>query len=131
MPKSNKTKGQLEAEISEAIIQFEKEYMGRGPKEARTFIFEDMVLIRLRGVLTPAEKQLAKVNNGDTGRTLIKQVRRELIEKARQLLESIIKDILQLNVVSMHTDISTVTGEKIIVFSLDYTPECVSEKTST
>ncbi len=127
MTKSSKTKGQLEAEISEAIIQFEKEYMGRGPKEARTFIFEDMVLIRLRGVLTPAEKQLAKVNNGDTGRTLIKQVRRELIEKARQLLESIIKDILQLNVVSMHTDISTVTGEKIIVFSLDGTPECVSE----
>lgn len=129
MPKNSKTKGQLEAEISEAIIQFEKEYMGRGPKEARTFIFEDMVLIRLRGVLTPAEKQLAKVNNGDTGRTLIKQVRRELIEKARQLLESIIKDILQLNVVSMHTDISTVTGEKIIVFSLDGTPECVSENT--
>jgi uncharacterized protein YbcI len=127
MPKSNKTKGQLEAEISEAIIQFEKEYMGRGPKEARTFIFEDMVLIRLRGVLTPAEKQLAKVKMV-TRPDVIKQVR-GMIEKAGNC--EVIKDILHLNVVSMHTDISTVTGEKIIVFSLDYTPECVSEKTST
>ncbi len=128
MQKSTKSTGQLEALISEAIIQFEKEYMGRGPKEARTFIFEDMVLIRLRGVLTPAEKQLAKVNNGDTGRMLIKQVRKELIEKARPLLENILKDILCVNVVSMHTDISTVTGEKIIVFSLARLPECLSEK---
>jgi uncharacterized protein YbcI len=129
MSKSVKTKGQLEAEISEAIIQFEKEYMGRGPDEARTFIFEDMILIRLRGVLTPAEKHLAKVSSGDTGRTLIKQVRKELIEKARALLESIIKDILNVSPVSMHTDISTTSGEKIIVFTLCDIPECVSEKT--
>lgn len=128
MPKSGKTKGQLEAEISEAMIQFEKEYMGRGPKEARTFIVEDMVLIRLRGVLTPAEKQLAKVDNGNTGRTLIKQVRKELIEKARTLLESIVQDILNINTTSMHTDISTVTGEKIIVFTLSDIPEWLSEK---
>lgn len=130
MPDVNKTKGQLEAEISEAIIQFEKEYMGRGPKEIRTFIFEDMLLIRMRGVLTPAEKQLAKVNNGDTGRMLIKQVRKELIEKGRSLLEAIIKDILYTDVVSMHTDISTVTGEKVIIFSLCQNFENVSEKNS-
>jgi uncharacterized protein YbcI len=127
MSKFGKTKGQLEAEISAAIIQFEKEYMGRGPQETRTFIIEDMVLIRLRGVLTPAEKQLVTVNDSDTGRTLIKQVRRELIEKARTLLESIISDILKVNCLSMHTDISTTTGEKIIVFRLKDTPVCVSE----
>ena len=127
MPKNSKTKGQLEAEISKAVIQFEKEYMGRGPNETRTFIFEDMVLIRMRGVMTPAEKQLAKVDNGDTGRMLIKQVRKELIEKARPLLASIIRDILNMDTASMHTDISTESGEKIIVFSLTDIPECISE----
>ena len=113
-----KTKGQIEAEISEAIIKFEREYMGRGPEEARTHIIDDLIVVRLRGVLTPAEKQLAKNGSSGQGCTLIKQVRMELLEKARPLLEVLIHDITGQNVKSLHTDISTVTGERIIVFSL-------------
>jgi uncharacterized protein YbcI len=44
MAKINKTKSQVEAEISEAIIKFEKEYMGRGPDETKTYIIWDIVL---------------------------------------------------------------------------------------
>ena len=113
-----KTKGQIEAEISEAIIKFEKEYMGRGPDETKTHIINDMIVIRLQRVLTPAEQQLAKSNDDTTGRSLIKQVRRELLEKARPLLEAMIQDITGRNINSMHTDISTTTGERIIVFTL-------------
>ena len=117
-----KTKGQLEAEISEAIIKFEKEYMGRGPDETKTYIIDDMVMVRLRGVLTPAEKQLAKTDEGTRGRALIKQVRIELLEKGRTLLETIIRDITGRKVTSLHTDISTVTGERVIIFTLDGCP---------
>jgi len=113
----DKIKGQVEAEISEAIIKFEKEYMGRGPEETKTFIIEDTVFVRLRGVLTPAEKKLAGTDES-RGRDLIKQVRLELIEKARPLLDSIIADITGCKVISLHTDISTLTGERIIVFTL-------------
>ena len=113
-----KTKGQLEAEIGEAIIKFEREYMGRGPESARTYIIDDLIVVRLQGVLTPAEKQLAKSERESHGRTLIKQVRMELLEKARPLLEVIIRDITGQSIRSLHTDISTVTGERIIVFSL-------------
>lgn len=113
-----RTKGQIEAEISEAIIKFEREYMGRGPEEARTHIIDDLIIVRLRGVLTPAEKQLAKNEGSGQGRILIKQVRMELLEKARPLLEVLVHDITGQNVKSLHTDISTVTGERIIVFSL-------------
>jgi len=123
MSKINKTKGQVEAEISEAIIKFEKEYMGRGPDETKTYIIGDMVLVRLKGVLTPAEKQLARSEDNLKGRALIKQVRIELLETARLLLERIIMDILGEKVVSLHTDISTVTGERIIIFTLENTPE--------
>ncbi len=119
MPKINKTKGQVEAEISEAIIKIEKEYMGRGPDETKTYIIGDMVLVRLRGVLTPAEKQLAKTDDNLKGRALIKQVRIELLEKARVLLENIVQDVLGEKVVTMHTDISTITGERIIIFILE------------
>ena len=121
----DKTKSQMEVEISEAIIKFEKEYMGRGPDETRTFIIDDMVLVRLRGVLTPAEKQLAKTEDPLKGRVLIKQVRIELLETARVLLETIIRDVLQTKVKTMHTDISTVTGERVIIFTLEETPNVV------
>jgi uncharacterized protein YbcI len=69
-----KTKGQIEAEISDAFVKFEKEYMGRGPDETKTYIIEDMVVIRLQRVLTPAEQHLAKAGDDARGRTLIKQV---------------------------------------------------------
>jgi uncharacterized protein YbcI len=128
MPKINKTKGQLEAEISEAIIKFEKEYMGRGPDETKTYIIGDMVLVRLRGVLTPAEKQLAKTDDNLKGRALIKQVRIELLEKAKMLLEKIIMDIFGEKVVSLHTDISTITGERIIIFILESAPQIECEE---
>ncbi len=113
-----KTKGQMEAEISEAIVKFEREYMGRGPEEARTYLLDDIIIVRLHGVLTPAERQLARSDSEGHGRALIKQVRMELLEKARPLLETIIRDITGQTVKSLHTDISTVTGERIIVLSL-------------
>jgi uncharacterized protein YbcI len=112
------SKGQIEAEISKAIVEFEKEYMGRGPDETRTYFLEDIVVVRLQRVLTLAEKQLARADEGAKGRALVKQVRTELLEKARPLLDKTITDITGRKVVSLHTDISTVTGERIIVFTL-------------
>lgn len=117
------TKGQIEAEISKAIIKFEQEYMGRGPEETRTYLVEDMVLVRLRGVLTPAEKSLARIDTSPRGRSLVKQVRIELLENGRARLEAIIQDITLRNVVSLHTDVSTKTGERVILFTLDGPPE--------
>jgi uncharacterized protein YbcI len=114
-----KTAGQIEAEISEALMKFEKEYMGRGPLEAKTYLIDDMVLIRLRGVLTQAEHQLASSERDTRGRDLIKQMRIELIEKGRPLLEAVIQQITGRRVKSLHTDISTTTGERVILFTLD------------
>ncbi len=109
------TKGQIEAQISEAIIKFEKEYFGRGPTGTKTYIVDDMILIRLRGVLTPAEEQLTKTAEGAE---LIKKLRVQLIEGARFLLENIITNITGCQIRSLHTDISTRIGERVIIFSL-------------
>jgi len=114
-----RTKGQIEADISEAIVKFEKEYMGRGPVEIKTYIIDDMILVRLSGVLTPAEKHLAKSEGDPDGQALIKQVRTKLIEKGRTLLEIVIQDITNRKVKSLHTDISTHTGERVIIFVMD------------
>lgn len=120
----NRTKGRIEAEISEAIIRFEREYMGRGPEETRCYLLGDMILVRLRGVLTPAEKGLAESSDYAEGGKLVKQVRMQLLEKARSLLEAIVQDITGRRVISLHTDISTKTGERIIIWTLDGEVEC-------
>ncbi len=123
MPRTLPSKGQLESEICDAVTRFEKEHMGRGPLETRCYIVEDMVIVRLKGILTRAEHQLAKPSREARGRDLVKQVRKELIESGRPLLEGAVRGITRRKVRSLHADISTVTGEKIIVFTLDKPPE--------
>jgi uncharacterized protein YbcI len=117
------TPGQMEATISDIISRFEKEYMGRGPLETKTHIIGDLVLTRMKGILTKAELKLVHSAGKARARDLIKQVRIELLENARPLLEDLIKSVTRRRVRSLHTDISTSTGEKIIVFTLDRAPE--------
>lgn len=111
-----KTIGQIESDICNAIITFERKYLGRGPKEGKVFILGDMIVVRLKGVLTPAEEQLSK---NTEGARLIKKVRMSLIEGARSILENLMMEITGCQVISLHTDISTKKGERIIVFILD------------
>lgn len=111
-----KTQGQLEAEFTKAIIKFEKEYLGRGPLDARTFFIHDMILVRLRGVLTPAEMKLAENREGQV---LVKETRRQLFETSRELLDDVVRDTLGCEPVSLHTDMSTKTGERIVVITVD------------
>ncbi len=110
------SKGQMESQISEAIIKFEKEYMGRGPTETKTYIIKDMVLVRLKGVLTPAEEQLVK---SVAGADLIKKTRVQLLESARILLEEITLEITDYHLKSLHSDISTKTGERVIILTVE------------
>lgn len=112
-----KSRNDVESAVSRAIIHFEKEFMGRGPVETRTYLLGDMIVVRLKGVLTPAEQRLAKSKSPRSG-YLLKQVRNELLACGRPLLEELLRDILNVSVQSIHTDISTKTGERVIVFSL-------------
>jgi len=109
------TKGQMEAQIATAITQFDREHLGRGPHEVRAWIIQDMILIRLQGVLTPAEEKLAR---DPEGHRLIKEVRRQLVEGSRDMLDAMIQQITGLQVVSLHSDMSIKRGERIIVFTL-------------
>ena len=111
-----KTKGEIEAAISEAIVHFEIDYMGRGPKEARSHIVEDLILVRLKGMLTPAEQQLAKTPEGVE---LIKKMRSTIIDNAKAEFSRVITNAIGVAVRDILTDISTASGERIFVFILD------------
>ncbi|MHC4593189.1 MAG: Na-translocating system protein MpsC family protein, partial [Planctomycetota bacterium] len=113
------TKGQLEAAISEAVTKFEREFKGRGPSEVRTYIVQDLIVVRLKGVLIPAEEHLLADGDTAAGRELVKHVREALIEKGRPRLESMIAELTGRRVMSLHADISTKANERVIVFTLD------------
>ena len=110
-----KTKGELEDQISRALTQWEKEYLGRGPLSVKTDILRNMVIVQLRGILTPAEKALCETKEGMLS---IKRIRADLIESGSEQLKQMIYTLTGKQVTSMHTDISTKTGERMIVFLL-------------
>ena len=117
-----KSQGEMEAAICDSMARFEQEYMGRGPRGIHTHMLGDLLVVRLIGVLTAAEQQLVKSLPPDRGRDLLKQVRTELVETARSAMEAIVKGVTGVEPVSLHYDISTVTGEELIVFVLNEEP---------
>jgi uncharacterized protein YbcI len=116
MTLKRKSRGEHEAEFTKAMIKFEKEYLGRGPQDVKTTFMGDMIMIRLRGVLTPAEMKLSELHDG---RELVKETRRRLFESSRPLIEDIVREIIGCSVISLHTDMSTKTGERIVVLTVD------------
>ncbi|GLH62253.1 MULTISPECIES: DUF2294 domain-containing protein [Bacillaceae] len=110
------SKGEMEDQISRALTQWEKEYLGRGSVAVKTDIVRNIILIQLKGILTPAEKNLASTKDGLLS---IKRIRADLIESGSDQLKKMISEITGKDVISMHTDISTRTGERVIVFLLN------------
>ncbi len=118
------TRGEIEAQISEGMGRFQQEFIGRGPKTIHTYLLNELVVVRLQGVLTAAEQHLVKVLPPEKGRDLLKQVRTELIEIARPQLDAMIAAITNTKIVSLHHDISTQTGEELVIFTLNAAPAC-------
>ena len=117
-----KTQGEIEAAICEGISRVEQDYMGRGPKDIQAHLLGDLLVVRLQGVLTAAEQHLVKSLPAEKGRDLLKQVRTHLIETARPVMEAMVQEITGVTVLSLHHDISTVTGEEVVVFTLSESP---------
>jgi uncharacterized protein YbcI len=117
-----RSQGEIEAAISDGINRFEQEYMGRGPKEIHAHLIGNLLVVRLQGVLTAAEQQLVKTLPVEKGRDLLKQVRTELIELARPLMQAMVEEATGVKVRSLHHDVSTLTGEEVILFTLEEAP---------
>jgi uncharacterized protein YbcI len=110
------TKGELETAIRNAIVRFEQEFMGRGPDDVRAHIVRDMVVVRLKGVLTPAERQLAKTSDGVD---MVKRLRQNLIAQGRDKLFEQVGEITGAKIVALFTDIDVQVGERVFVFTME------------
>jgi uncharacterized protein YbcI len=116
------TKGEIEAAICNRMTRFSQEYMGRGPRDIQAHLIDDILFVRLRGILTPLEQQLVKTQSAESGRALLKQVRTHLIEVMRPVMDPMVEEVTGVKVVSLHHDVSTTTGEEVVLFTLAETP---------
>jgi len=144
-----KSQGEIEAAVCDGISRFQHEFLGRGPRDINAYLIGTLLVVRLKGVLSPAERQLVMPlvsvgADGDTdgagvavgesggengnGRALLKQVRAHMVSVGRQRLAEIIELAVGVKLVSVHHDISTVTGEEVFAFSLADQPACRPKK---
>jgi len=148
-----KSQGEIEAAVCDGISRFQQEFIGRGPRDIHAHLLGTLLVVRLQGVLTPAERQLIAPRgeaaggaadgqvqsngqgNGNghghdpgNGRALLKQVRAHMVATGRPRLEEVIEAATGVRLVSVHHDISTITGEEVIVFSLTAPPACRPKK---
>ena len=119
---SVKTRGEIEAAMCDGIRRVELECLGRGPKNVQAHLIGDLLVLRLFGVLTVAERQLITSLDVEKGRNLVKQVRTQLIETARPVLEALIEEVTGVQLLSLHHDLSTTTGEECFLFTLTAAP---------
>src|SRR6185436_19767858 len=122
LPTAMKKQGEIEAAICQGMSRFEQEYMGRGPTHVRAHLLGDLLVVRLEGVLTAAEQHLVMTLAPEKGRDLLKEVRSQLIEIARPVLEAMVLDVTGVKTLSMHHDISTLRGEEVVLFALERPP---------
>ena len=113
---NERTRAEMEVAIRNAIIKFEQDFMGRGPTDVRAFIVRDLIVVRLKGVLTPAERQLAKTPDGVD---MVKRIRQALIAQGRDRLIEQVSDITGAKVLALFTDIDAQIGEKVFVFTVE------------
>ena len=121
-PSKKLTQAESEAAICDGIIRFQEEYLGWRSEQVHAYFLKDLLVVRIRGALTLAERQLGKSSSPGKGRDLIKQARRQLLELARPMFESLVHEVAGVKVLSLHHDISTVTGEEVVIFTLAEAP---------
>ncbi len=121
-PSKALTQAECEAAICDGVIHFQEEYLGWRSEQIIAHLIKDLLVVRIRGALTLAERQLGKSSSPEKGRDLIKQTRNQLLEVARPMLESLVHEATGVKVLSMHHDISTATGEEVIIFTLAGSP---------
>jgi len=132
-----KSQGEIEAAVCDGVSRFQQELLGRGPRDIHVHLIGSLVVVRLQGVLTPAERQLITPRppgNGHpadavNGRALLKQMRTHVVSAGRGRLETLVEETVGVKLVSVHHDISTVTGEELLVFTLAAAPVCRPKRT--
>ena len=111
-----KTKGTIEADISNAVVRFQREQQGRGPTEVWAHLAASMLFVRSSGIFTQTEAHLAAT---EEGRRLIKSARVELRSINKAEIEEIVAGIAECKVLRSYYDVDVEAGEQVEAFVLE------------
>lgn len=120
----DRSQGEIEAAVCDAVARFQQEYMGRGPRNVHAHLVDNRVFVHMDGVLTAAERRLLEGEGPGNGRgaDLLKQLRGHLVLAGRSMLEALVGAAAGAQPINIHHDISPVTGEEVIVLTLASAP---------
>jgi uncharacterized protein YbcI len=65
-PDSRQAGGDIRGNISRRIVQLHKEFYGRGPDKAKTYVIGDLVVVLMRGGFTRVEETLLQEGRGES-----------------------------------------------------------------
>jgi uncharacterized protein YbcI len=112
-------RGPLLAAISNTIVGLYKQYFGRGPTKARSYLMDDMVVCVLRGGLTRAELTLARSGRSDA----VARQRREFQQAVREEFTSAIEALVGRKVIAFMSSVHMDPDLEVEIFMLEPEPE--------
>jgi len=92
---------QLLAQLSSAIVQAQKEYWGKGPTRAKSYLLDDFLLVVLRDGLTKAEETMLEVGEVDR----VRDFRQTFQNRAAAMYISLIEELTGRKVVTYQSQI--------------------------
>jgi uncharacterized protein YbcI len=111
--------GSMYADISNAMVGLKKQYYGRGPTKAKTFINENYVFCVLEGGLTRNEETLLEAGE----ERLVRDYRLRFQEAMRETTMKAVEEITGRRVIGYHSQIVFDPEYAFEIFVLDGPPE--------
>lgn len=115
-PDLDQLRRRVEETIGNALTRLMKQQVGRGPENLKVYLIDDMILLRLKNVLTAAEAQVAATPEG---RRLVEQFRTSLLDAWRAMLLTLVAQAVGAQVVCIHSDLDTAADHLVIIIVLD------------
>lgn len=109
------SKKELETAISQAMERFVEEQMGECPRKVVTSVMKDVIIVRIKSNLIPAERYMMRYQKGSE---IIRELKIKLIERAKPLLDAMIKNLTGADIIDLHSDVCVETGERVEIFTL-------------
>jgi uncharacterized protein YbcI len=107
--------GALRSAISQAIVRIHAEHYGKGATQAKTYVWDNLVVTVLRDVLTTAERTLVDVDRADT----VRDVRATFQVTMEQTFRAAVERLTGRRVHSFMSQVDPVNGLGVEVFVLE------------
>jgi uncharacterized protein YbcI len=105
----------LLARISAEVVKTFKEYYGKGPLSAKSYMLDDMLFVVMRGGLTASEKFLLKKDEVD----VVRQYRQTFENRMNEILSEKIEDLTGRKVIAFNSQILFDPDMSIEIFVFD------------